>query len=73
MIHRHQIHDALLQRGRDAMRRGELKDAARLTKAERRKAMPRMSESVAMWMREFDCPECEVYENGYGLIWRRSK
>lgn len=73
MIHRHQIHDALLRRGRWLAEKGELKDALSLPREERKKAMPRMSESVAMWMRAFDSPQCEVYEGEYAMRWRRGK
>ena len=73
MIHRHQIHDALLKRGRWLAEKGELKDALELPKEERKKAMPRMSESVAMWIREFDGVSASVYEGEYGMEWRRGK
>lgn len=73
MIHRHQIHDALLKRGRWLAEKGELKDALELPKEERKKAMPRMSESVAMFVREFDSPWVEVYEGEYAMRWRRGR
>lgn len=73
MIHRRQVHEALLAMWRQAKERGEVKDALILPKDERRRAMPVMSESVAMWIRAFDAPQCEVYENGHGMLWRRGK